>query len=152
MREMTIRHNYKLLPPADANHRANFHWQLAHRLCDDNDTLIFEDLNLNGMKRLWGRKVSDLGFASFLKKLEWVAQKRGKQVLYIDRYEPTSKVCSSCGNMQDMPLRKRVFECGECGLVLDRDHNAALNLKRAGIARVLRESKTLPSAIPLAKA
>ena len=132
-----------------ANQRANYHWQLAHKLCRQFDTLIFEDLNLDGMKRLWGRKVSDLGFSGFLRKLEWVAAKRGKRVVYIDRFEPTSKTCSSCEHVQDMSLRERTFRCEHCGLALDRDHNAAKNIKRAGMARVLRDSKTGSPAIPL---
>ena len=132
-----------------ANQRANYHWQLSWRLCRQYDTMVFEDLNLEGMRRLWGRKVSDLGFAAFLRKLEWVARKAGKQVVYIDRFEPTTKMCSSCGHIQDMPLHERVFRCGKCDLVLDRDHNAALNIKRAGIACALRDRKTTSVAVPL---
>jgi putative transposase len=52
--------------------------------------LYFEDLNLSGMKALWGRKVSDLGFAQFMDILEWVALKRGKRVVRIDRGAPTA--------------------------------------------------------------
>ena len=134
-----------------ANQRSNYHWQLAHKLCNENDTLIFEDLNLSGMRRLWGRKISDLGFSSFLRKLEWVAQKTRKTVIYIDRLEPTSKKCSGCGNMQEISLRERVFKCNKCNMFLDRDHNAAKNIKRAGMACCQRESKTgSPAILPTA--
>ena len=126
-----------------SNKRDDYQWKLAHKLCDRYDILCFEDLNLGGMKRLWGRKVSDLGFANFLRKLEWVAQKRGKRVVYIDRFEPTSKTCSSCGNVQDMPLRERTYRCEYCGLALDRDHNAARNIKQAGERLLQEASKTL---------
>src|SRR5690606_19779134 len=77
-----------------ANKRRDFHFKLAHRLCDEYDTLYFEDLNLQGMKALWGRKVSDLGFAQFMSILEWVAFKRGKRVIKIDRFLPTTQTCS----------------------------------------------------------
>ncbi|MCY3574823.1 MAG: zinc ribbon domain-containing protein [Chloroflexota bacterium] len=50
-----------------------------------------------------------------------MARKPGKQGVYIDRFEPTSKVCSKGGHRQDMPLRERVFKCGDCGLEMDRD-------------------------------
>ncbi|MXV93202.1 MAG: transposase [Chloroflexi bacterium] len=52
---------------------------------------------------------------------ERIARKPGKQGVYIDRFEPTSKVCSKGGHRQDMPLRERVFKCGDCGLEMDRD-------------------------------
>jgi len=133
-----------------AQQRANFHWQLAHELCHKYDTLIFEDLDLEGMKRLWGRKVSDLGFGSFLKKLQWVAEKQGKKLVFIDRFYPSSKACSRCGNVKaEMPLRERIYKCEECGLELDRDQNAARNIKRVGLTCCQRERKTDNSAIPL---
>ena len=122
-----------------ANLRADYHWKLAHELCQRHQVLFFETLNIDGMKRLWGRKVSDLGFYSFLKKLEWVKEKYGTEIETIDQWEATSKKCSCCGDMQEMPLRQRVYECGRCGLVLDRDHNAARNIYRAGMARRQRD-------------
>jgi putative transposase len=77
-----------------ADQRRDFHFQLAHHLCDQYDTLFFEDLNLEGMKRLWGRKVSDLGFAQFLSILKWVTLKRGKCVVLIGRWNRTTGTCS----------------------------------------------------------
>jgi putative transposase len=74
-----------------ANKRRDHHFKLAHKLCDEYDVLYLEDLNLAGMKALWGRKVSDLGFASFMRILQWVAFKRGKSVVIIDRFTPTTK-------------------------------------------------------------
>jgi len=125
---------------ADISHkRADFQWKLAHALCDKYDLLCIEDLNLSGMKRLWGRKISDLSHRSFLRKLEWVAQKRGKLLLKIDRFYPSSKRCSGCGAIkEEMPLRERVYHCTHCGMTRDRDHNAALNIKEAG-ERLLQE-------------
>lgn len=125
-----------------ANHRRDYHFKLAHQLCDEYDVLYFEDLNLQGMKSMWGRKVSDLGFAQFLSILEWVAFKRGKQVIKIDRFTPTTKTCSGCGQKHTLTLRDRVLSC-DCGLVIDRDHNAAINIKTAGTSAGYRSaSKT----------
>jgi len=116
------------------NQRREEHFKLAHHLCNVYDVMFFEDLNIAGMKRLWGRKVSDLGFAQFMQILQWVAKKRGKHVLFISRWEPTSKVCSECGYRQELTLADRWFDCPDCDLSLDRDHNAAQNIRRVGIA------------------
>ena len=111
--------------------RKDFHYQLAHDLCDKFDVLVFEDLNIDGMKRLWGRKVSDLGFSQFIEIVQWVATKRGKQVIFIDRFEASTQICSHCGNKQKLTLADRTYSC-PCGLILDRDHNAAINIQRIG--------------------
>ena len=117
-----------------ADKRRDYHFKLAHKLCNKYDVLYFEDLNLRGMKALWGRKVSDLSFGNFMDILKHVAQQRGVRVCQIDRFEPTSQTCSQCGQRKKMSLRERWYSCAECGLELDRDHNAALNIKQVGIA------------------
>ena len=115
-----------------ASKREAFHWWLAHHLCKQYDTLCFETLNIKAMRSLWGRKINDLGFADFLIILKYVAQKTGKAVVQIDQWLPTSKTCSACGTVKEnLELRERIFRC-ECGFVLDRDHNAAINIKRWG--------------------
>jgi putative transposase len=118
-----------------ANQRRDHHFKLAHALCDELDVLYFEDLNLAGMKAMWGRKVSDLGFASFLSILEWVAFKRAKTVIKINRFAPTTKTCSNCGKPHHLTLRDRTLNCA-CGLSIDRDHNAAINIKTVGTSTV----------------
>jgi putative transposase len=130
-----------------ANKRRDHHFKLAHRLCDEYDVVYFEDLNLAGMKALWGRKVSDLGFGQFMNILEWVAFKRGKHVIQIGRFEPTTQVCSNCGQRHHLTLRDRVLKC-ECGLVIDRDllvslpnHNAAINIKTVGASTVYQSDR-----------
>ncbi len=115
-----------------ADQRRDAHYKLAHELCDRYDVLCFEDLNIAAMKALWGRKVSDLAFSQFLNILKYVASTRGKTVVQIGRWEPTTGKCSCCGYLQKMELRERTFHCGGCGRVLDRDHNAAMNIYDAG--------------------
>lgn len=114
--------------------RRDFHFKLAHALCDQYDFIFLEDLNLEGMKRLWGRKVSDLAFAKFVELLEWVALKRRAWVARIGRFDRTTGQCSNphCNHQQNMTLRQRVFACEHCGLTLNRDYNAALNILRIG--------------------
>jgi putative transposase len=123
-----------------AHKRLDHHFQLAHDLCDQYDVLVFEDLNLDAMKRLWGRKISDLGFSQFVKVLDWVAIKRGKRVIKISRWERTTGKCSCCGHTQKLELADRVFQCEGCGNALGRDHNAAMNILEAGHRLILSQS------------
>jgi putative transposase len=81
------------------NRRSDWFWKLAHDLTNQFDVLCFETLNLKGMQRLWGRKISDLAFGEFLSILQWVAKKKEKQVVFIDRWYPSSKTCSHCGHV-----------------------------------------------------
>ena len=116
-----------------ANQREDFHYKLAHQLTDEYDEIRLEDLNLKGMKALWGRKVSDLGFADFVKKLVYVAQKKGVKITFIDKWYPSSKTCSVCGVVNEaLNLRDRNWRCNDCGTVHDRDRNAAINIFRVG--------------------
>lgn len=116
-----------------SNQRRDWFWKLAHKLTDKYDELYFETLNLDGMKRLWGRKVSDLAFAEFLKILEWVASKKGKSVGFVGRWYPSSKTCSSCGHIhKNLELKDRVWRCGNCLSINDRDKNAANNILKEG--------------------
>ncbi len=116
-----------------ANQRQAFHWELARDLCTTYDTLALETLNLQGMKALWGRKVSDLGFASFVDTLHHVANKTGTIVQHISRWFPSTKLCSTCGCLnQAITLRDRAWTCPDCGTTHRRDHNAAINIFREG--------------------
>ena len=89
----------------------------------------------DGMKRLWGRKVSDLAFAEFVAILEWVAGNAGSAVVKIDRWMPSSKACHICGTVNpNLMLKQRSWTCACCHTTLDRDVNAAINIKRLGLA------------------
>ncbi|MGK7899790.1 MAG: RNA-guided endonuclease InsQ/TnpB family protein [Xenococcus sp. (in: cyanobacteria)] len=115
------------------NCRTDWFWKLAHQLTDNYDYLYFETLNLKGMQRLWGRKISDLAFSEFLKILEFVAEKKGKIVSYIDQWYPSSKTCSSCDYVLDeLSLAERYWVCPCCNSKQVRDLNAAINILRVG--------------------
>jgi putative transposase len=116
-----------------AHRRAAFHWQTARELCLTYDQISLETLNLRGMQALWGRKVADLGFATFIATLHHVAGKLGTVVHHIDRWFPSTKLCSTCGGLnQHLTLRDIVWTCGHCGTTHKRDHNAAINIFREG--------------------
>lgn len=96
---------------------------------DEYDQLYFETLNLNGMQQLWGRKISDLRFAEFLKILEFVAVKKGKTVHYIGA--SSSKTCHQCNHKLDkLEKSTRYWRCPSCGHGHDRDLSAAKNILR----------------------
>jgi putative transposase len=115
------------------NRRRDWFWKLAHQLTDRFDVLYFEDLNLKGMQRLWGRKVNDLAFGEFLQILQWVAKKKGKTVQCVDRWFPSSKTCNHCGHLlKELSLETRYWRCPSCSNLNDRDDNASKNIKAAG--------------------
>lgn len=119
------------------NKRCDWFWQLAHELTDKFDALCFETLSLKGMQRLWGRKVTDLALGEFLQILEWVAKKKGKQVVYIDRWYPSSKTCSGCGHiLESLDLSVRRWRCPSCQSENDRDKNASINIKMVGASTI----------------
>ncbi|MDJ0796696.1 MAG: transposase [Calothrix sp. MO_167.B12] len=129
------------------NQRRDWFWKLAHYLTDKFDVLCFETLNLKGMHRLWGRKISDLAFGEFLQILEWVAKHKGKLVVYVDRWYPSSKTCSSCGHvLESLALNVRQWRCPSCGSVNSRDENAAKNIQAVGASTAglgdVRQSQT----------
>jgi len=133
------------------NQRTDWFWKLAHTLTNEFDVLCFETLNLKGMQRLWGRKVSDLAFGNFLQILEWVARKKGKEVVYIDRWYPSSKTCSNCGHILDeLDLSVRRWRCPSCQSENDRDENASINIKLVGAStRGLGDVRQTPLAVPV---
>jgi putative transposase len=113
--------------------KATIH-ELTDRLTRGYGRVVIEDLNVKGMvqNRSLARSISDAGFGMFRSTLEYKARLRGVEVVVVDRWYPSSKTCSSCGAVkEDLSLSDRVFRCG-CGLVMDRDHNAAVNILRNG--------------------
>ena len=117
-----------------ANQRRDWFFKLALRLVRKYDTLAIETLNLAGMKRLWGRKISDIAFGEFALILQWTCAKYGKTFAQACRWTPTTKPCSACGHHnENLTLQDRQWICPECGSHHDRDINAALNILQAGV-------------------
>ena len=75
----------------------------------------------------------DFGFASFINILQYVAKQKGKAVVFVDKWFPSSKLCSECGWKNDnLTLSDREWVCQSCGCVHDRDYNASINILREG--------------------
>ncbi|RKU38428.1 transposase [Candidatus Poribacteria bacterium] len=118
-----------------SDQRLDFQWKLADDLCKRFDTIVLETLNLDGMKRLWGRKVSDLAFYQFVEILRYKCEKHKRHFVQIGQWTATSKPCSTCGyKNENLSLSDRQWICPNCGSHHDRDINAALNILQAGIA------------------
>ncbi len=129
------RKNVARIHKKTANQRIDHHWKLAIKLCRQFDILFFEDLNLRGMKALFGKQVSDLAFGEFYQKLKHQSKKRIRSVLKINRWSPTTKACSVCNyHNKDLTLSDRHWTCPSCGTHLDRDQNAAMNILKEGVA------------------
>jgi putative transposase len=119
----------------------NFQWHLVNRLCCENQAISLEDLNVSGMLR--NRKLSGsiqrANWGSFVRKLEHKAVEYGTRIYKIDRFFPSSKMCSVCGNIkEDLTLKDRLYIC-VCGSVIDRDLNAAINIRNYYINNISAE-------------
>ncbi|MFD9543897.1 RNA-guided endonuclease InsQ/TnpB family protein [Streptomyces sp. NPDC060022] len=134
-----------------ADARREFHHQLSTQLIRDNQAVAVEDLAVKGLARTrMAKSVHDAGWSAFIAMLEYKAALYGRQFHNIGRFEPTSQVCSACGVKDGpKPLNVRVWTCGACGTVLDRDINAAVNVaKAAGLAVSACGAQVRPGTIP----
>lgn len=122
------------------NHRlTNIHQNYLHQTTSEiikrePSFVCIEDLNVKGMmkNRHLSKEVQQQGFYEFRKQIEYKVEWNNILVVIADRFFPSSKLCSCCGNIKkDLRLSDRIYKC-ECGNVIDRDYQAALNLKRYG--------------------
>nr|WP_157897660.1 RNA-guided endonuclease TnpB family protein [Mycolicibacterium rutilum] len=112
------------------------------RLVKTHDRLVFEDLNVIGMlsNHRLAQAISDVGWSEFARIVVYKQTWRGGEVVFADRWFPSSKMCAACGAVRrNLRLVDRVFTC-ECGYFADRDHNAAVNLARWAESHVVPES------------
>ncbi|MGB3268098.1 MAG: RNA-guided endonuclease TnpB family protein [Microcoleus sp.] len=110
--------------------RDNFLHKLTTYLAKTFKLIKIENLNVKGMManhKLAGA-ISDLGFYEFKRQLDYKCQMYGANLVLVDQWFPSTKTCSNCGNKKDMPLSVRTFDCPACGISLDRDFNASLNI------------------------
>jgi putative transposase len=98
--------------------------------------IVIEDLSVQNMmkNRKLSRAIADVGWYMFRTFLQYKCDWYGKHLVIIGKFEPTSKMCSSCKAKQDMPLNVRTYRCRSCGLEIDRDFNASKNIRAAGIS------------------
>ena len=130
------------LHEAIANQRNDYIHQVTTRLIRDNqtDTIVIEDLNVSGMLRnnKLSRAVQDVSWGNFFEVLKYKCNWYGRNLVVIDRFDPSSKRCSHCGQINsELTLADRHWQCGSCAADHDRDENAAINILWYGMQRQL---------------
>lgn len=115
-----------------ANIRLDSIHKLTTYLVKNHNRIVIEDLNVSGMVKNHNlaSAILDGGFFEFRRQLEYKSEWNNVELVIADRWFASSKTCSCCGHKQDMPLKKRLFICEKCGLIIDRDLNAAINLNK----------------------
>jgi putative transposase len=124
-----------------ANQRQDTLHQVTSRLAKTKQTIVIEDLNVSGMLKNHhlAQAIADVGFYEFRRQVLYKAAWYGSKLMRASRWEPSSKTCSTPGCEwvdEDLTLADRIFRCEQCGLVLDRDLNAAINLERLAASSV----------------
>lgn len=121
------------------NQRNDYHWKLAKYLCNKYSIICLETLSIKQMQKKHGKKVIDYGFSEFVNILEYLSKQNGTRVVKVDRFFPSSQICSDCGyqNKEIKNLSIREWTCPKCGEHHDRDRNAAKNIHNEGLRIIL---------------
>ena len=110
--------------------------QISNYLIDENQAICMEDLNVKGMLRnhCLAESIQEMNFGEFRRMLEYKANWYGRKIIFIDRFYPSSKKCNHCGYInKKLKLSDRQWICPDCGEIIERDYNAALNIRDEGI-------------------
>jgi len=113
------------------NRRLDFHHQLSRQLVDNFSTIVFEDLNIKGMmaNHNLAKSIGDAGWSQFVNFVTYKQAWNGGETLHVDRFFPSSKLCGDCGHKNtNLKLHHREWTCQNCGVIHDRDINAANNI------------------------
>ena len=116
--------------------RENFLHHVSKSLAERYDIVCIEDLDMRAMSQCLnlGKSVMDNGWGMFVNMLAYKLKERGKLLIKIDKWFPSSKTCSACGHKHDsLTLNDRIFICPQCGNTIDRDLQAAKNILKEGL-------------------
>ena len=129
------------------NQRKDFHHKLSNELVQNYDLIVFEDLKIRNMVKnhFLAKSISDAGWGQLVSFTSYKAEGAGKNVELVIP-NGTSQDCSGCGEVVPKTLAVRVHKCPHCGLVMDRDENAAINIRNRGLAKV---GQGLPESTPV---
>ena len=125
------------------NLKQNHLHKISNSLINENQVICKEDLNVNGMMKnhKLAKSIQELSISEFFRMLDYKAKWYGRETVQIDRYFPSSKLCSSCGYKNNsLTLKDREWECPSCHVVHQRDYNSAINIENEG-RRIYFESK-----------
>ena len=123
-----------------ARQRDDFTHKLSMQLVNEHDLIVFEDLNIAGMVKNHhlSKSIEDASWNRIIQYTTYKAESAGAVVVLVDPMH-TSQKCSKCGNIRkDLKLSDRIYQCNPCGLTIDRDLNAAMNIRNAGLIAVGR--------------
>ena len=118
------------------NQRLDFLHKLSTRLINENQVICLEDLQVKNMVKnhKLAKSISDVSWSKFVELLKYKAVWYGRELVQIGNFFPSSKTCSSCGGIKkDLTLKDRDYHCSSCGITLDRDYNASLNILEEGL-------------------
>ena len=118
------------------NQRTDYLHKISTYLISNYDTIILEDLAVSNMikNKHLSRVISEMAWRQLRTAFEYKAGWYGKNLKIIGRFKPSSKTCSNCGNIKkDLKLFNRMYQCNKCGFKIDRDKNAAHNIKNFGL-------------------
>lgn len=122
------------------NQRNNYLHQITSMLVNENQVICIEDLNVKGMMQnhKLAKSIQELSLYEFRRQLEYKCKFYGRDLIIIDRFYPSSKTCHYCGYIKkDLKLNDREWACPECGHIIDRDYNAALNILDEGLKQII---------------
>lgn len=128
------------------NKRKDFLHKVSTKLIRENQTIALETLTVKNMVKNHNlaQAISDVSWSTFVSMLEYKADWYGKNILRIGQFAPSSKTCSKCGSInKELQLKDREWTCGSCSTVLDRDVNAAINIKSFALKNILSGEHTL---------
>ncbi len=122
-----------------ANQRKDFLHKVSSELINNHDSIAIETLQVSNMLKnhKLAQSIQDAGWGMFVTMLEYKAEWKGKNILKIGTFEPSSKTCSCCGKISELTLKDREWICKGCGTLLNRDVNAAINIKSFALKNYL---------------
>lgn len=133
---LKVKERLNLIHSQVANQRNDFMHKLGRKLVNENQVIVVEDLNIKGMikNHKLAKSISDAGWYKFITYLRYKLEWQGKQLVKIDRFFASSKLCNNCGTKNIMlTLSDREWTCSKCNTNHDRDINASLNIRDEGM-------------------
>ena len=135
IKQLKLYNKHKLI----RNQRSDNNHKISNQITNDYDLICLEDLNISAMQKYNGQMTSDAGWAQLISMIVYKSKIKGKNTIKINRFAPSTKTCNNCGNIQEMPLDQREYNC-ECGCKIGRDLNAAMNIRDWGLADFIKKN------------
>lgn len=118
-----------------SNQRLDFLHKQSAEIANQYSCVCVEDLDMKALTNKGfgnGKATMDNGYGMFLKMLDYKLRDRGKYLVKVDKWYPSSQICSQCGNQHKLMLSEKTYHCDKCSLSIDRDYNAAVNIRNEG--------------------